>query len=101
MERSDRREGNLTYRFIKSTKKAELGERDDYADAIVPGLVLRVTDRGHKSFVLRTRYPLQPKNPTRRALGDCYVPKEGDADTGREIRHGTLTLAGRRGSGST
>jgi integrase len=84
---------NLTDRFIKSTKKAEPGERDDYADAIVPGLVLRVTDRGHKSFVLRTRYPLQPKNPTRRALGDCYVLTEGDADTGREIRHGALTLA--------
>jgi integrase len=61
---------NLTDRFIKSRPKAPAGERVDYADAIMPGLVLRVTDRGHKSFALRARYPLQPKNPTRRALGD-------------------------------
>jgi hypothetical protein len=32
-------------------------------------MALRVTDRGHKSFVLRARYPPQPKNPTRRRLG--------------------------------
>jgi integrase len=33
-------------------------------------LALRVTDRGHKSFVLVARYPLNPKNPTPRSLGD-------------------------------
>jgi integrase len=42
----------------------------DYPDALVPGLALRVTDAGHKSFVLIARYPLNPKNPTRRALGE-------------------------------
>jgi len=74
---------NLTDRFIKSRKAAPQGERRDYADAIVPGLALRVTDRGHKSFVLVARYPLvrregnlvardplSPKRPTRRALGN-------------------------------
>ena len=61
---------NLTDRFIKSVKPAPTGERRDYADAIMPGLALRVTDRGHKSFVLVARYPLRPLNPTRRALGD-------------------------------
>jgi integrase len=61
---------NLTDRYIKSRPAAPEGERVDYADAIVPGLVLRITDKGHKSFVLRARFPLQPKNPTRRALGD-------------------------------
>jgi hypothetical protein len=30
---------------------------------------LRVTDRGHKSFILAARYPMHPKNSTRRALG--------------------------------
>jgi integrase len=35
----------------------------------MPGLVLMVTDTGHRSFVLRTRFPSHPKNPTRRALG--------------------------------
>jgi integrase len=61
---------NLTDAFVKSRKPAPPGQRLDYADAIVPGLALRVTDRGHKSFVLIARYPLQPKNPTRRALGN-------------------------------
>jgi integrase len=61
---------NLTDRFINSRKPAPPGDRQDYADAIVPGLALRVTDRGHKSFVLVARYPLNPRNPTRRALGD-------------------------------
>jgi integrase len=62
---------NLTDRFIGSKKlKAPIGRRIDYPDALVPGLALRVTDRGHKSFVLVTRYPSNPKNPTRRALGE-------------------------------
>jgi integrase len=61
---------NLTDRFINSRKNASPGKRDDYPDAIVPGLALRVTDRGHKSFVLVTRYPSNPVHPTRRALGD-------------------------------
>src|SRR3984893_15148906 len=64
---------NLTDRSIKPRRAAPKDERVDYADAIVPGLVLRVTDRGHKSFALRARYPLQPKNPTRRAIGDYGV----------------------------
>jgi hypothetical protein len=84
---------NLTDRFIKSQKKASAGTRIDYQDTAVSGLALRVTDRGHKSFVLVARYPSQPKNPTRRALGDCYIPKKGEVATGWEIRHGALTLA--------
>jgi len=60
----------LTDRFIKSRKPAPAGQRVDYADGVVPGLALRVTDRGHRSFVLVARYPSNPKNPTRRALGD-------------------------------
>src|SRR5215471_1598206 len=68
--RGNRTRQNLTDRFITACKPAARGARDDWPDAIVPGLVLRVTDRGHKSFVLRGRFPLNPKNPTRRALGD-------------------------------
>ena len=64
---------NLTDRFIKSRRAALPGRRDDYADAIVPGLAMRVTDRGHKSFVLVTRYPSNPLHPTRRLLGDVGV----------------------------
>jgi integrase len=61
----------LTDRFISSRKLALPGRRDEYRDAVVPGLTLRVTDTGHKSFVLVARYPSHPKNPTRRALGSC------------------------------
>jgi integrase len=69
MERAVLRQ-NLTDRFINSRKNAPLGKRVSYPDAIVPGLALRITDRGHKSFVLVSRYPSNPAHPTRRALGD-------------------------------
>lgn len=61
----------LTERYITSRKPAAPGCRDEYRDAIVPGLAVRVTDKGHKSFVLVARYPTHPANPTRRALGTC------------------------------
>ena len=60
----------LTDKFVKGRPGAAPGERDSYRDALVPGLALRVTDTGHRSFVLTARYPSNPKNPTRRALGD-------------------------------
>lgn len=59
----------LTDRFIASRKAAPSGQRHDYPDALVPGLALRVTDKGHKSFVLVARFPTHPSNPTRRAIG--------------------------------
>jgi integrase len=40
----------------------------DYHDALVPGLALRVTETGHRSFVVITRFG-NAKNPTRRLLG--------------------------------
>jgi integrase len=60
---------NLTDRFIRSRRPAPVGRREEYQDAIVPGLALRVTDTGNKSFVLIARFPTHPKNPTRRAIG--------------------------------
>ncbi len=90
---------NLTPRFIRSRRPAKSGQRDDYPDALVPGLALRVTDKGHKSFVLVARYPLKPKNPTRRALGDTYIPPDkapDDAQPDPEILNGALTLADAR-----
>ncbi len=63
----------LTDRFVGSDKRRPQKGRVDYPDALVPGMALRVTDTGHKSFVLIARYPLNPKNPTRRALGDHGV----------------------------
>jgi integrase len=58
----------LNDRIIKSLKPAKSGQRHEVWDALVPGLGVRVTDRGTKSFVLVTRYP-GSDNPARRALG--------------------------------
>jgi hypothetical protein len=83
---------NLTDRFINSRKPAPAGKRFDYPDAIAPGLSLRVTDRGHKSFVLVTRYPSNPLHPTRRALGDVGAITLEQA---RQKARGWLELIGR------
>jgi integrase len=58
----------LTDRAITAAKSAEPGKRRLLWDAIVPGLALRVTDQGAKSFALITRYPGSP-NPAPRSLG--------------------------------
>jgi integrase len=59
----------LNDRIIRALKAAQSGQRYEVADTVVPGLVLRVTDRGTKSFALVTRYP-GSDNPTRRSLGE-------------------------------
>lgn len=60
----------LTEKYILSPRRVPAEGRADFLDALVPGLALRVTAKGHRSFVLIARYPSRPKNPTRRALGD-------------------------------
>jgi Arm DNA-binding domain len=60
----------LADRFINSDKRRPRNGRVDYPDALVPELALRVRNAGHKTFVLIARYPFNPKNPTRRALGE-------------------------------
>jgi integrase len=59
----------LTPRAIAALKPAPAGKRYDRLDGIVPGLAVRVTDKGSKSYVLVVRYP-GARNPTRRSLGD-------------------------------
>jgi hypothetical protein len=59
----------LTDRLIKSLKPAKPGTRYDATDAVVPGLCVTVTDRGHMSFALIARFP-GSANPTRRKLGN-------------------------------
>jgi integrase len=86
----------LTDRFIrgKSCKPPAGGKsRVLYPDGIVPGMWLRVTERGHKSFVLVARYPMQPKHPTPRALGDYGAIT---LDQAREKARGWLEMI-RRG----
>ncbi|WP_288037491.1 site-specific integrase [Acidiphilium sp.] len=84
----------LSDRFINSPKRVPKAGRADYPDALVPGLALRVSENGHRSFVLIARYPMNPKNPTRRALGDYgELTLEQARDRAREwlalIRKGT------------
>ena len=47
----------LTDKSITSFKPAPAGQRTTVYDALVPGLAVRVTDRGHKTFILGARYP--------------------------------------------
>jgi integrase len=61
----------LTARFVASKQAVPARGRKDWPDAVVPGLSLRVSANGHRSYVLVARYPLHPRNPTRRALGDA------------------------------
>ena len=61
----------LTERYIASPKRVPTTGRAEFHDALVPGLALRVTERGNRSFVLINRFPLNPRNPTRRTLGSC------------------------------
>jgi integrase len=59
----------LTERYIASPKRVPSAGRAEFHDALVPGLALRVTARGNRSYVLINRFPSNPKNPTRRTLG--------------------------------
>lgn len=63
---------NLTDRRLQALKKAPSGTRYEIADGIAPGLAVRVTDKGTKTFVLVARFP-GSKNPTRRAVGEYGV----------------------------
>jgi integrase len=58
----------LTDRAIRTLKPVASGKRLIVWDAQVPGLGVRVTDTGQKTFVLVVRYP-GGRHPTPRALG--------------------------------
>ena len=63
---------NLTDRTVKSLKRDskradKLGHFDTW-DAVLPGLGVRTSATGRRTFVLMARYP-GSRNPTRRALG--------------------------------
>lgn len=59
----------LTDLKLKGLKPAGVGDRYDVMDAVVPGLGVRVTDKGQRTFILLTRFP-GSTNPTRRSLGE-------------------------------
>src|SRR5262245_50638506 len=58
--------------MLKAAKPARAGTRYEIADKVTPGLIVRVTDRGTKTFALVARYP-GSTNPTRRSLGEYGV----------------------------
>jgi integrase len=68
----------LTDRGITGLKPALAGKRILVWDAVVPGLAVRVTDTGAKSFVLVSRYPGSP-HPTPRSLGKVGAITLADA----------------------
>lgn len=60
---------NLTDRTLKAMPAAPAGAHYDVMDSIVPGMGVRVSDTGRRTFILVGRFP-GSRNPTRRALGE-------------------------------
>src|SRR5689334_9746850 len=76
----------LTDRLLRGLEKkpAQKGKHYDVQDAIVPGLAVRVSETGRRTFVLVTRFPGR-SNPTRRAIGEYgAVTLEGARQTARD-----------------
>src|SRR5689334_11895119 len=55
-------------RIAEARRKGKNG-RSETPDLVCPRMWLRVTDKGHRSFVYLARFP-GSRNPTRRWLGD-------------------------------
>jgi integrase len=60
---------SLTDARIRALKPAPSDQRYEVLDAIVPGLIVRVTDTGKRTLMLKTRFP-GSRHPTRRAIGE-------------------------------
>ena len=58
----------LTDRALKALKPAPANQRYVVMDALVPGMGVRVTENGVRTFILVARYPGY-RSPARRALG--------------------------------
>jgi integrase len=61
---------NLTVTLVNGLKPATKGTRYQVGDAQLPGFAVRVTDTGHRTFVLHVRYP-GSSSPGRREIGNC------------------------------
>ncbi len=59
----------LTDPTLRNLKKAAAGDRYETMDTLIGGFGIRVNDKGHGTFILKTRYPGH-SGPTRRALGE-------------------------------
>jgi integrase len=65
----------LTDRYIMQ-KNLKVG---DHLDALVPNFGMHVTPMDHRTFVMVGRFPLKPKNPTRRLIAQCGAMTLSDA----------------------
>ena len=75
----------LTDKFCKSDSRIPQEGRKDFFDAVVPGMALTATKAGHRSLNLVARFPLNPKNPTRRLIGEYgAVTLEDARNTARQ-----------------
>ena len=77
------RKKDLTDRTLRALHAAPEGTRYEIMDTQAPGLGIRVTDTGQRTFVLIARFPGH-KQPTRRALGQ-YTPLN-DAEEKRRYK---------------
>lgn len=62
----------LTDQLVRNLKAAAKGKRYEVRDTDAPGLIVRVTETGTKTYMLKTRFP-GSTNPTRRAIGDAKL----------------------------
>jgi hypothetical protein len=75
----------LTDKKLRALRPAKKGKRYDVVDALMPNLLVRVTESGHRSFMFRARFPgrVNPKtgrrDPTRRELGAVRTVAEARA----------------------
>jgi integrase len=77
---------NLTATLIKGLKPAPKGSRYQISDTQMPGLAVRVTDAGRRTYVLYVRYPGSP-SPSRREIGNCTdISLTAARDKGRHWR---------------
>jgi integrase len=72
----------LTERFTKSLKPAKPGQRPIEWDALVPGLGIQSTDKGHHTFGVKTRWA-GSKHPAWRAIGDRSIGVSNARSTAR------------------
>jgi integrase len=60
----------FTDKFVRSLRGAPPGKRIEHWDLAVPSFGVRVTDKGHKTYILYLRWP-GSRVPTRREIGNA------------------------------
>lgn len=70
---------NLNDRFVNGKQRVPKTGRVDYWDSVMPGMALRVSASGHRCYILAGRFPLAPKFPTRRLIGEVGAITLADA----------------------